>query len=76
MGQITRFAILLLLVGCARSGPAAVLSPNCSMSLHTRVEQSKEDPRTYHCVVFEIRDVSGRVLYVENTRAAAGMRWT
>ena len=50
----------LLLAGCARHGPAPVPSPDGSMTLHTRVEQSRSDPRTYLCVIFEVRDKSGR----------------
>jgi len=65
----------LLLAGCARHGPAPVSSPDGSMTLHTRVEQSRSDPRTYLCVIFEVRDKSGRVLHSENTGASDRMRW-
>ena len=58
-----------------RHGPAPVPSPDGSMTLHTRVEQSRADPRTYLCVIFEVRDKSGRVLHSENTRASDRMRW-
>jgi hypothetical protein len=45
------------------------------MTLHTRVNQSRDDPGAYLCVIFEIRDRSGRVLHSENTRASDLMRW-
>ncbi len=45
------------------------------MTLHTRIESSRADPGAYLCVIFEIRDRSGRVLYSENTRASDTMRW-
>jgi hypothetical protein len=65
----------LLLAGCARHGPAPVPSPDGSMTLHTRVEQSRSDLSSYLCVIFEVRDKSGRVLHSENTRASDRMRW-
>jgi hypothetical protein len=34
--------------------------------LHTRIERSRQDPVAYLCVIFEIRDPWGRLLYSEN----------
>lgn len=45
------------------------------MTLHTRIEQSRNDSVTYLYVIFEIRDSSGRILHTENTRASDVMRW-
>ncbi|MDB6022561.1 MAG: hypothetical protein JWQ04_2418 [Pedosphaera sp.] len=45
------------------------------MVLMTSIDQSKEDPKTYLCVVFEIRDQSGKVIHKENTRASAASKW-
>ncbi|MEO6812063.1 MAG: hypothetical protein ABI353_23375 [Isosphaeraceae bacterium] len=45
------------------------------MTLHTRIEQSRDDPGAYLCVIFEIHDHSGHVLFTENSRASDMMRW-
>jgi len=45
------------------------------MVIVTSVETSKADPKTYLCVVLEIRDKAGRVLHKENTHASDTMRW-
>ena len=77
MLKIARFLLLTsLLAGCGGvPGRPPIPSPDGSMMLHTRIEQSRVDPRAYLCVVFEIRDGSGRVLHAENTRASDRMRW-
>jgi len=65
---------LILLVGCSHKMPT-MLSPDGSMNLVTSVEQSRQDPQAYLCVVFEIRDQTGKTLYRENTHASVRMRW-
>ena len=66
----------LLAAGCGgRRASPPVPSPDGSMTLATRIEQSRNDPGAYLCVVFEVRDGSGRVLHSENTRASDTMRW-
>lgn len=65
----------VVLAGCARQGPAPLPSPDRSMTLRTRVEHSRSDPGAYLCVIFEVRDMAGRVLHSENTRASDVMRW-
>ena len=68
--------LFLFVAACGgRRAPAPIASPDGSMTLHTRVEQSRADPETYLCVVFEIRDQSGLMLHEENTRASDRMRW-
>jgi hypothetical protein len=75
--KIASLSLLFLLTsGCrGRPGHAPIPSPDGSMRLHTRVEQSRSDPATHLCVIFEIRDSSGRILYSENTKASDVMRW-
>ncbi len=66
----------LVFAGCGRRAALPPIpSPDGSMTLHTRIEQSKADPAAYLCVVLEIRDPTGRVLHSENTRASDVMRW-
>ena len=78
MPKVATFSLLILLVSGCRGGQERkpIPSPDGSMTLHTRVEQSQSDPRLYRCVIFEIRDGSGRVLHTENTRASDLSRWT
>jgi hypothetical protein len=75
--KIVRLSLVLLLAaGCeGRRERAAIPSPDGSMTLRTRIEQSRKDPFTYLCVVFEIRNGSGRILHTENTGASNTMRW-
>ena len=77
MVKIASLSLLFLLAsGCSRGhGRAPIPSPDGSMTLHARIEQSRNDPVTYRCVIFEIRDGSGRILHTENTRASDTMRW-
>jgi hypothetical protein len=77
MRKVFGLSLLCLLVaGCAsRRGQSPIPSPDGSMTLHTRVNQSRDDPGAYLCIIFEIRDRSGRVLHSENTRASDLMRW-
>ena len=42
----------------------------------TSIEQSKADPGAYHCVIFEIRDKQGQMLFKENTRASDYSNWS
>ena len=68
--------LYLLVAGCGgRQGRPPTPSPDGTMTLHTRVEQSRDDPGAYRCVVFEVRDGAGGVLHAENTRASDTMRW-
>jgi len=46
------------------------------MTLTTAVNQSRSDPRRYLCVIVEIRDRSGALLYREVTPASATQRWS
>ena len=72
----TLSGLLLLIAGCgSRVTAPPIPSPDGSMTLHTRIERSKADLVTYLCVIFEIRDRSGRVIHTENTRASDRMRW-
>jgi hypothetical protein len=65
------------IAGCGtRRDAAPIPSPDGSLMLRTHVELSRDDPVTYRCVVFEIRDGAGRVLHAENTRASNAMRWS
>jgi hypothetical protein len=66
---------LLTVVGCSRKMPPPLPSPDGSLTLVTSVEHSRADPQTYLCVVFEIRDTSGKVVHRENTRASDNSRW-
>jgi hypothetical protein len=77
MREVFGLSLLCLLVaGCgSRQGRPPVPSPDGTMMLHTRIEQSRQDPGAYLCVILEIRDRSGHVLYSENTRASDAMRW-
>jgi hypothetical protein len=73
---VGRSLLCVLVAGCAsRQGRPPIASPDGSMTLHTRVNQSRDDPGAYLCIIFEIRDRSGRVLHSENTRASDLMRW-
>jgi hypothetical protein len=72
----TLLTLCVLVAGCgARMTNPAIPSPDGSVTLHTRIEQSRADPGAYLCVIFEIRDRSGRVIHAENTRASDRMRW-
>jgi hypothetical protein len=73
--KIARLSLFFLLIsGCGGAhGHAPIASPDGSMTLNTRIEQSRSDPATHLCVIFEIRDSSGRILHSENTRASDAM---
>jgi hypothetical protein len=43
-------------------------SPDGTMQLVTSIPQKANDP-DYHCLVFEIRDIAGKVLHRQNTGA-------
>lgn len=45
------------------------------MTLVTSIEHSRRDPAAYLCVVFKIRDQSGKTIYTENTRASHTSSW-
>jgi hypothetical protein len=62
-------ALLLMLVGCSRSMPV-IPSPTGTLVLVTSIPQKRDDP-DYGCLVFEIRDASGKVLHRTNTGAKA-----
>jgi hypothetical protein len=66
--------LLVLANGCT-SKSRTIPSPDGSMEIVTSVEQSRADPTAYPCVIFEIRDKQGRVLYKQNTHASDRMRW-
>jgi len=42
----------------------------------TTIGADKTDPPAYLCVKFEIQDSAGQLLYAEQTRASARMRWS
>lgn len=67
--------VLLMAAGCGQKAAAPLISPDGSLTLLTSVESSRADPRAYHCVVFEIRDRTGKVLRRENTRASEMSQW-
>lgn len=68
--------VCLFIAGCGgRQGQPPIPSPGGTMTLHSSIEQRRDDPSAYGCVVFEIRDSTGRVLHAENTRASDFMRW-
>jgi len=77
MPKVAGLSLLFLLVaGCGeRRGRPPIPSPDGSMTLLTRIEQGRDDPGSYLCVIFEICDSSGRVVHTENTRASDTMRW-
>src|ERR1035437_4240229 len=75
------FLALILIGGCSRQSspaslPDAASSPDGSFSFVTSVEQSHQDPKTYLCVVFEVRDRAGKTVHRENTHASDVMRWS
>ncbi len=72
---IAAVAVLIVVLTERRHGKPPVLSPDGSMSLITRIEESRQDPGAFLCVVFAIRDRSGRILHEENTGASDRMRW-
>jgi len=68
--------MLLAIGGCTRKAPPGpVLSPDGNLTLVTTIDPSRADPAAYLCVVFEIRDPTGKVLHKENTRASDLHRW-
>ena len=68
--------VCLFIAGCGgRQGQSPIPSPSGTLTLHTHIEQRRDDPTAYGCVVFEIRDSTGRLLHTENTRASDFMRW-
>lgn len=69
------FLMLVMVAGCDRKASAPLISPDGSLTLVTSVEHNRADPGAYLCVVFEIRDRSGKVLHTENTRASDLSRW-
>jgi hypothetical protein len=73
--KIARLSLLFLLTSGCGGGHrhAPIASPDGSMTLNTRIEQSRSDPATHLCVIFEIRDSSGRIVHSENTRASDAM---
>jgi len=77
MRKIARLSLLILLVaGCSGgAGRPPIPSPDGTMTMHTRIDQSRDNPCVSLCVILEIRDRSGRVLHSENTRASNTMRW-
>jgi hypothetical protein len=73
--QLALLTLLVTVCGCAKHSQA-VSSPDGSLELVTSVERSNADPKTYLCVVFEIRDRAGKVLHKENTRASDVSKWS
>ena len=68
--------MLLALVNGCTSKSQTIPSPDGSMVIVTSVEKNKADPKTYLCVVFEIRNKTGQVLIRENTHASDTMKWS
>lgn len=69
---------LLFLSGCGHKTPltSTIPSPDGTLLLSTDINQDKSDPTQYLCVVVEIRDKAGKVLFHENTHASSTQRWT
>ncbi|MBV9868826.1 MAG: hypothetical protein JO316_26065 [Abitibacteriaceae bacterium] len=87
MLAIQRLALLCAMVvgsglmsGCGNSRastPAPPLpSPDGKLLLVTSINTSHSDPVTYGCVKFAIQDRQGKILYQQQTHAAARMRWS
>lgn len=78
--SLTRVMILCsVLIGCGRS-PTDLLqevpSPDGSLVVLGLVNQDKTDPTRYLCVIVEVRDTAGDVLYREVTPASDIQRWS
>ncbi len=65
-----------LLAGCTSTQTNYIPSPDGRLVLVTMVNTDRTDPTIYLCVRFQILDDSGHILYEEQTRASARMRWT
>ena len=68
-------ASVFVLAACSPKGKPPLLSPDGSRTLHTSVEPSNKDPTIYGCVIIEIRDKTGAVIFSENSHASAFHRW-
>ncbi len=64
------------LAGCTPAQTNSIPSPDGRLVLVTTVNTDRTDPTVYLCVKFQILDDSGHILYEEQTRASARMRWT
>lgn len=77
-------AILLVLLcvltyGCSSRSPvpsAPVPSPSGKYLAITSVNQDKPNPQRDLCVIIEITDTSGKLLYRQITGASDRMRWS
>ncbi len=68
----------MLLSSCGNSGSPSVTqkSPDGAFELHTQTNQDKTNPARYLCVIVDIRDATGKVVYREVTPASDTMRWS
>src|SRR5690349_12225326 len=72
---VAMVAPLLAIGGCSPP-PTRIPSPDAALELLASVETSKADLTSYRCVVIEIRNKAGQVLYKENTHASDTMNWS
>lgn len=73
---VSVLGLFVWLSGCTPTRSEAIPSPDGRLFLIPAINTDKTDPRVYLCVKFEIRDSAGRLLYTEQTRASARMRWS
>ncbi len=66
---------LVVLPGCSRRSFTPVPSPDGNLVVRASIEQSHADPMAYGCVVIEVCDRSGRVLYRQNAGAIGAQSW-
>lgn len=75
MNRMLPVLLFLVALGCS-SGTPEIPSPDGLLKIVTSVERNNADPAAYRCVILEIRDAAGRVIFRENTRASDTHRWS
>jgi hypothetical protein len=71
---VSLLLLLSLAAGCSRPVPPQA-SPDGSLILAASIERSRAAGSKYLCVILEIRDRAGKVLFRENTGASDVMKW-